>query len=89
MFSRADLPQAKPLARAVDKGPEGFVPRPIIEYKPRSLLADYKYLAIVFALLVAAGSVYLIRAPHRPLVIEPPPPPPVYIEPIPAKPQSN
>ena len=55
------------------------MPRPRFEYKPRSLLADYKYLAILFVLLIAAGSVYLIRAPHKPLTIEPPP---VYIEPV-------
>jgi hypothetical protein len=29
--------------------------------------------------------VYLVRAPHKPLTIEPPPPPPVYIEPIPQR----
>jgi hypothetical protein len=73
----------------VDNAPNNFVPRPRIEYKPRSLLADYKYLALVFVLLIVAGAVYLIRAPHKPLTIEPPP---VYIEPIPAKqptPQSS
>jgi hypothetical protein len=69
----------------VDNEPKGFVPRPIIEYKPRSLLADYKYLAIVFVLLIIAGSWYLFKAPHRPLVIAPSAPPPVYIEPIPEK----
>jgi hypothetical protein len=69
----------------VDNEPKGFVPRPIIEYKPRSLLADYKYLAIVFALLIIAGSWYLIKAPHKPQVSEPAAPPPVYIEPIPEK----
>jgi hypothetical protein len=69
----------------VDNAPNSFVPRPRFEYKPRSLLADYKYLAILFVLLIVAGSVYLIRAPRKPLTIEPPP---VYIEPIsPAKQQ--
>ena len=69
----------------MDNAPNGFVPRPRIDYQPRSLLADYKYLAIVFLLLLFAGSLYLIKAPHKQLVIEPPAPPPVYIEPIPAK----
>jgi hypothetical protein len=69
----------------VDSGPNGFVPRPRIEYKPRSLLGDYKYLAIVFLLMLIAGSLYLIKAPHRPVHIEPPAPPPVYIEPLPAE----
>jgi hypothetical protein len=69
----------------VDSGPDGFVPRPRIEYKPRSLLADYKYLAIVFLLILIAGSLYLIKAPHRPVHIDPPAPPPVYIESLPAE----
>ena len=63
----------------MDNAPNSFVPRPRFEYKPRSLLADYKYLAVLFVLLIVAGAVYLIRAPHKPLTIEPPP---VYIEPI-------
>ncbi len=63
----------------MDNAPNSFVPRPRFEYKPRSLFADYKYLALLFVLLIVAGSVYLIRAPHKPLTIEPPP---VYIEPI-------
>lgn len=61
--------------------PSGFVPRPIIEYKPRSLLADYKYLAIVFVLLIIAGSVYLFTVPHKPQAFAPAATP-VYIEPI-------
>ena len=66
----------------MDNAPNGFVPRPRFDYKPRSLLADYKYLALVFLLLLIAGALYLIKAPHKQMVIEPPP---VYIEAIPAK----
>ena len=49
------------------------------------MLAQYKYLAIVFVLLIVAASVYLARAPHKPLTIEPPPAPPVYIEALPER----
>jgi len=47
------------------------------------VLADYKYLAIAFLLAIVAGTVYLIRAPRKPLTIEPPPAPPVYVVPLP------
>jgi hypothetical protein len=50
------------------------------------MLAQYKYLAIAFVLVIIAATVYLARAPHKPLTIEPPPPPPVYIEAIPERP---
>jgi len=50
------------------------------------MLAQYKYLAIVFVLVLIAAAVYLARAPHKPLTIEPPP---VYIEPIPERPPSG
>jgi hypothetical protein len=50
------------------------------------VLAQYKYLAIAFGLVIIAAAVYLARAPHKPLTIEPPPPPPVYIEAIPERP---
>jgi hypothetical protein len=53
------------------------------------VLAEYKYLAIVFVLIIIAVSVYLIRAPHKPLKIDPPPPPPVYVEPIPQRPAGS
>jgi len=71
------------------KGPSSYVPKPRFEYKAPSLLAQYKYLAIAFALVIIAASVYLVKAPHKPLTIEPPPPPPVYIEPLPERPASN
>jgi hypothetical protein len=47
------------------------------------MLSQYKYLAIVFVLVLIAAAVYLARAPHKPLTIEPPP---VYIEPLPERP---
>jgi hypothetical protein len=47
------------------------------------MLAQYKYLAIAFVLVIIAATVYLARAPHKPLTIEPPL---VYIEAIPERP---
>jgi hypothetical protein len=64
------------------EGPNSYVPKPRFEYKSPSIIAEHKYLAIIFVLAIIAASVYLVRAPHRPLTIEPAPPPPVYIEPI-------
>jgi hypothetical protein len=66
-------------------GPNRFVPRPRFEYRPPSLLAEYKYLALAFLLLIIALSVYVIKAPHEPLTITPSPTP-VYIESLPAQP---
>jgi hypothetical protein len=68
------------------KGPDSYVPKPRFEYQAPSMLAQYKYLAIAFVLVIIAATVYLARAPHKPLTIEPPPPPPVYIEPLPERP---
>ncbi|MDP9089024.1 MAG: hypothetical protein M3O26_09835 [Pseudomonadota bacterium] len=64
------------------KGPDSFVPKPQFEYKAPSILAEHKYLAILFIFAIIAASVYLIRAPHKPIKIDPPPPPPVYVEPL-------
>jgi len=65
------------------KGPDSYVPKPRFEYQAPSILARYKYLAIVFLLVLLAAAVYLARAPHKPLTIEPPP---VYIDPLPERP---
>jgi hypothetical protein len=73
----------------VHSPPNRYAPRPRYEYKAPSLLAEYKYLAIIFLLILIGVSVYLIRAPRKPLRIDPPPPPPVYIEPIPQRPAGN
>jgi hypothetical protein len=61
-------------------GPNSYVPKPRFEYKAPSILAEHKYLAIIFVLAIVAATLYLFRAPHKPLTIEPPP---VYIEPLP------
>jgi hypothetical protein len=65
------------------KGPDSYVPKPRFDYQAPSVLAQYKYLAIVFVLMLIAAAVYLARAPHKPLTIEPPP---VYVEPLPERP---
>ncbi len=53
----------------------------MIEYKPPSLLAEHKYLALVFLLAIIAASAYLLRAPREPRRSTQPPAP-VYVEPI-------
>jgi hypothetical protein len=63
--------------------PSSFAPKPRFDYQRPSILAEHKYLAIIFVLVIFAASVYLFRAPHKPLKLEPPAGPPVYIEPIP------
>jgi len=65
----------------VDRPPNRHVPKPWIEHKPRSLLADHKYLALAFLLAIVALLVYVFRAPREPRKIALPPAP-VYIEPI-------
>jgi hypothetical protein len=91
MSSRAASPRATQLVLAVadnsgagpasGDGPNRFVPKPRFDYKAPSILAEHKYLAIVFLLLIIATSIYLYRAPHKPLKIEPAATP-VYVEPI-------
>jgi hypothetical protein len=66
--------------------PSSFAPKPRFDYKRPSILAEHKYLAILFVLVIVAASVYLFRAPHKPLKLEPPAAPPIYIEPIPQRP---
>jgi hypothetical protein len=65
------------------QGPNSYNPKPRFEYKRPSILAEHKYLAIIFALVILAAAVYLFRTPHKTLTIEPPPAPPIYIEAIP------
>lgn len=65
----------------MDRPPNLHVPKPWIEHKPRSLLADHKYLALAFLLAIIVVMVYVFRAPRAPRKIAPPPAP-VYVEPI-------
>jgi hypothetical protein len=64
-----------------DQGPNTFSPKPRFDYEPPSMLKQYKWLALVFVLLIVAASVYLIRAPRKPLTIKPDAEP-IYVEPL-------
>jgi hypothetical protein len=75
-----------PLGPAGGQGPNSFTPKPRFEYKAPSIFWEHRYLLIVLGIVALAGSLYLIKAPHKQLKIEPPPPPPVYVEPIPQRP---
>jgi hypothetical protein len=70
-----------------DQGPNTFAPKPRFGYEAPSVLSRYRVLAIVFVMLIVAGSIYLIKAPHKPLQIQSSPEP-VYIEPLSQKPAS-
>lgn len=66
--------------------PPGYIePGAIKEYKSRSMIEEYRGLAIVFAALALALALYIIKsiitAPSRP----PPPVQSVYIETVPPK----
>jgi hypothetical protein len=75
------VPDPRPNSKG-GEGPDSYVPKPRFEYKAASIIAEHKYLTIIFVLAIIAALVFLIRAPHKPLTIEPPP---VYIEPIPQR----
>jgi hypothetical protein len=57
----------------------------VYEYKPPSVPAQYKLLAVAFVLVVVGVTVYFIKLPRTPLVI-PPPPLTIYVEPVSAEP---
>ena len=78
------MPDPNPNSKG-GEGPDSYVPKPRFEYKAPSIIAEHKYLTIIFVLAIIAAAVYLFSAPHKPLTIEPPPPPPVYVEPIPQR----
>jgi hypothetical protein len=66
--------------------PPGFIePGAIKEYKSRSMIEEYRGLAIVFAVLALALAAYIIKS----IITAPKPPPPpvqsVYIEAVPPK----
>jgi hypothetical protein len=75
-----------PLGPAGGQGPNSYAPKPRFEYKAPSIFWEHRYLLIVVAIAAIAGSVYLFRAPHKQLKIDPPGPPPVYVEPIAPRP---
>jgi hypothetical protein len=79
------VPDPRPNSSGGD-GPNSYVPKPRFEYKAPSIIAEHRYLAIIFVLAIVAASVYLFRTPHKPLTIEPPP---IYVEPIPERPAAD
>jgi hypothetical protein len=64
-----------------DQGPNTFAPAPLFGYEAPSTLSRYKWLAIAFVVLIVAASIYLYKAPHKPLTIQPNPEP-IYVEPL-------
>jgi hypothetical protein len=69
-----------------ERGPNSYAPKPRFEYRAPSFLWEHRYLAIIFVLALTVATVWLFRAPHKQLTIEPPP---VYVEPIPERPASS
>ena len=66
--------------------PPGFIDQGAIkEYKSRSMIEEYRGLAIVFGIVALSLAVYIIKS----ILTAPPPPPPpvqsVYIETVPPK----
>lgn len=68
---------------------EGGMPPPdtLYEYKPPSLLAQHKGLAVIFAILCMAFAVYCFKVPRAqhsapPVPAKPVPAKPIYVEPI-------
>ncbi len=57
----------------------------IPEYKPRTMLEEYRGLAIIFGVLALALTVYFIRSMLRAPKPQPPPAQSVYIETLPQK----
>jgi len=58
------------------------VPAEAYVYKPPSMLAQYKGLAVVFAIVCLALAVYCFKAPHGSRYT-PPPKQPIYVDTVP------
>ncbi len=64
----------------------GYEPDAITQYKARSMVEEYRGLAIVFAVIALGLAVYFIKSVLSAPKPAPPPVQSVYIEPVPAKP---
>ncbi len=64
----------------------GYEPDAISQYKARSMVEEYRGLAIVFAIIALALAVYFVKSVLSAPKPAPPPVQSVYIEPLPAKP---
>ncbi len=76
--TRPTLPKSFAGERSSDDPP----PYVGYEYKPPSILAEHKVLALVFGVLFLALALYCYFAVYKPLEY-PPPPRPVYIDAVP------
>jgi len=83
------MPMKRPVMPRAFRGERPEIPLPgdVHQYKARSMVEDYRTLAIVFAIIALAFTVYFIKwvilAPKKP----PPPVQSVYIENLPLQPQ--
>ncbi len=64
----------------------GYEPDAITQYKARSMVEEYRGLAIVFGIIALALAVYFVKSVLSAPKPAPPPVQSVYIEAIPAKP---
>ena len=67
-----------------ERGPNHHPVKPRLEYRPPSFLWEYRYLALIFVLVIIVATVLLFRVPHR--QYRGLSAPPVYVEPIPERP---
>jgi hypothetical protein len=58
------------------------LPTEVYIYKPPSMLAQYKGLAVVFAIVCLGLAIYCFKAPHGSRY-SPPPKQPIYVEAVP------
>ncbi len=64
----------------------GYEPDAIPGYKARSMIEEYRGLAIVFGIIALALAVYFVKSVLSAPKPAPPPVQSVYIEPLPGKP---
>ena len=64
-----------------DQGPNTFAPKPRFGYEAPGVLSRYRWLALAFLAVILAASIYLYKAPRKPLTITPSAEP-VYVEPL-------
>ena len=63
----------------------GYTPDSIQKYQSRSMIQEYRGVAIVFAILGLALAVYFVKSVLRGPHVPPPPPQSVYIDVVPRK----
>ena len=68
-----------------EESPASVLPNAVNDFKPKTMVEEYRVLAIVFAVLALALTVYFIRSMLRAPKPAPPPVQSVYIETLPQK----